>query len=74
MVYAYDTQGNPHMAVSTERATAPESTTFKKSNFSVQIQIKPKSQFEFVPQATEKSEFLESVHFGDVAFSVETFT
>ena len=58
------------MAVSTERATAPESTTVKNSNFSVQIQIKPKSQFEFVPQATEKSEYLDLVDFGVVALLV----
>jgi len=62
------------MAVSTERATALQSITFKKSNSSVQIQIKSKSQFEFVPRATEKSEFLDLVDFGVVVLLVETIT
>jgi len=39
----------------------------------VQIQIKMKSQFEFVPRDTEKSVFLDLVHFGDVAFSVDCY-
>ena len=43
--------------------------------FAVQIQINPKSQFEFVPRDTKESAFLDWVGFGDVAFvafSVET--
>ena len=38
----------------------------------VQTQIKPKSQFEFVPQDTEKSKFINLVDFGDTAFQVGT--
>jgi len=60
------------MTDSTEYATLPKSTMSRNSNFSVQIQIRPKSQFEFVPQDTEESEFLDLVDFGDVAISVET--
>jgi len=41
-------------------------------NSPVQIEIKPKLQFQFVPQDTEESEFLNLVDFGDVAFLVET--
>ena len=37
------------MTYSTEIASPPESIKSKNSNSSVQIQIKPKSQFEFVP-------------------------
>jgi len=40
-------------------------------NFSIHIQIKLKSQFEFVLRDTEESEFMDLVDFGDVAFSVE---
>jgi len=44
----------------------PETKIFgTKSNWT-------KSQFEFVPQDTEKSEFANLVDFGDVSFSVET--
>ena len=42
------------------------------SNSSVQIWIKPKSQFEFIPRDTKESKFLDLVDFGDAAFSVET--
>jgi len=38
----------------------------------VQIQMKPKSQFEFVPRDTTKSEFLDLVDFGDASISVQT--
>ena len=38
----------------------------------IHIQIKPKSQFEFVSRDTEKPEFLELVDFWGVAISVET--
>jgi len=42
-------------------------------NSSVQTQIKSKSQFEFVPRDTEKSEFLDEVDFGGVGeVSVES--
>jgi len=34
----------------------------------VQIQMKPKSQFEFVPRDTTKSEFLDLVDFRDASF------
>jgi len=39
----------------------------------VQIEIKPKSQLEFIPQDNEESEFLDLVDFGDAAFLVEIF-
>jgi len=57
---------------STEIATPPKSTESRNSNSSVQIQIKPKSQFEFVLRDTEKPEFLDLVDFKGVAISVET--
>jgi len=60
------------LTVSTPIATPPKSTKSSNSNSSVHIQIKPKSQFEFVPRDTEKSEFLDLVDFGGVAISVET--
>jgi len=41
-------------------------------NSLVQVQIMLKSRFEFVPRDTEKSELLDLMDFGDVAFSVET--
>jgi len=61
-----------HMTVSTEIATSLESTKSRHSNSSVQIQMKPQSQFEFVPRDTEKSEFLDLVDSGGVAILVET--
>ena len=51
--------------------TPPKSTRSGKSSPSKQIQIKPKSLFEFEPRDTEKSELLDLVDFGGVAFSVE---
>ena len=58
----------------TTNATPSQSNTIRKlnSNSLLQIQIKPKSQFEFIPRDTKKSEFLDLVGFGDEAFSVET--
>ena len=41
-------------------------------NSLVQIQIEPKSEFEFVLRDTEEFEFLNLVDFGDVAFPIET--
>jgi len=38
-------------------------TKSRNSNPSVQIQIQPKSQFEFVPRDTERLEFVDSVEF-----------
>jgi len=61
-----------HMTISTENVTTPKSTKSRISNSSVQIQIKTKSQLEFVPRDTEKSEFLDLVDFGGVAISMET--
>jgi len=55
-----------------KNATPPNSTKSKNSKFSVQIQIKSKSQFRFAPQDTEESEFIDLVDFGDVKFPVET--
>jgi len=61
-----------HITHSNENDTPPKSTKSRNSNFSVHIQIKPKSEFEFVPRDTEESEFLNMVDSSDVAFSVET--
>ena len=47
------------MTVSTEDTTPPNSIISRNSISSVQIQIKSKSQFEFVPRDTEESEFLD---------------
>ena len=47
-------------------------TKSRNSKVSVQNQIKPKSQCEFVPQDIEKSDFLDLADAGDGAFSVET--
>jgi len=60
------------MTDSTENATSPKSTKFSNSNLLIPVQIKPKSQFEFAPRPTEKSEFLDSVDFGGVASSVQS--
>jgi len=60
------------MADPTKNATPPKSTKSSHSNSSVQIQITPKSRFEFVPRDTEESEFLDLVDFGGGAFPVET--
>jgi len=53
---------------STENVTPPKPTKSRNSNSSVQTQIKPKFQYEFVPRDTEGSEFFDMVDFGDVAF------
>jgi len=53
----------------TANATPSKSFKSRNSNFSVQIQIKPMSEFEFALQDTEKPDL---VDFGDVVFSVET--
>ena len=45
------------MAVSTENTTTLKSTKSRNSQSSVQIQMKPKSEFKFAPRDTEKSEF-----------------
>jgi len=42
------------MTISTQNATTPKSTKSRNANSSVQIQIKQKSQFEFVPRDTKK--------------------
>ena len=60
------------MTFCTENATTPKSTKSRSSNLSVQIQIKPKSQGDFVPRDTKKAEFLDLVDFEGVAISVET--
>jgi len=59
----------PPMIVSTENTTPPQSSKPRNSNSSVQIQIEPKSRFEFIPRDTEKSEFLDLVDFGDYVFN-----
>ena len=50
----------------------PRSTKSSTSNCLVQIHMKPKYQFECVPRGDDKSEFLDLVNFGGVAFSVAT--
>jgi len=62
------------MTVSTENTTFPKSTTLRNPNFSVQIQIISKSQFEFAPLYPEESQWLDLVDFGGVAISMETVT
>jgi len=52
------------MTLSSENATTPKSPKSKNSNSSVQIQIKPKSQFECSPRDTVRSEFVDLVDFG----------
>ena len=61
-----------YMTDSTESALhRHKSTKLKNSDFLVPIQLKPKSQIEFVPRDTEKYEFLDSVNFGDIALAME---
>ena len=60
------------MRVFTKNGTLSKPTKSRNSNSSVQIQMKSRSQFEFVPRDTEESEFLDLVGFGGDAFSVET--
>ena len=60
------------MTNSAENVSPSESLKSSNSNFSVQIQIEPKSQFEFVPRDITKPEFVDMVDFGGVAFLVET--
>jgi len=43
---------------SVENSTSPKSSKSRHPNSSVQFQIKPKSQFEFVPRDIKESEFL----------------
>jgi len=52
---------NTSITVSSENATSPKSAISRNPHFSVQIQIKRKSHFGFVPRGTEKSEFLDLV-------------
>ena len=64
-----------HFTCVTPRCSANPGEMIKRSrnsNFSVLIQMKPKSQCEFVPRDTKESEFLDLADFGDVTFSVET--
>jgi len=60
-----------HMTDSTEIATPPKSSKSRNSNSLVQIQNKPKSQFEFVLRDTTESEFFDLVIFRDVGFFCE---
>ena len=61
-----------YMTLSTQIATPLKSSKSRNSHSSVQIQIEPKSRFEFVPRDTGEFGFLDLVDFGDVAFSVES--
>ena len=61
-----------YMTDSTDNATPLKSDKSTNSNFTVQIQIQPKSPFEFVPRDTEQSKFLDLVGVGNVAVSVES--
>ena len=60
------------MTVSTENATPPKYSKLRHSNLLIKIQIAPESQIDFVPRDSKKSEFLDLVDFGGIAFSVET--
>jgi len=60
------------MTIFTENATHLKSTKSKNSNSFVQIQIKPKSEYDFVLRDTEESELFHLVDFGGVVFSEET--
>jgi len=64
---------NPNTTIPTENATPPKSAKSRNPNYSVQIQMKVKSQIEFVPRDTEESELLDLPDFEGVlvAFSVE---
>jgi len=59
------------MTDSTENATPPKSTESRNSKSLLQIQIKNKSQSEFVPRNTEEFEFVDMVDFGNVAFTMK---
>jgi len=59
------------MILFTENTTPPKPTESRNPNSTVHIQIKPKSHFEFVPQDTEESKFLDLADFRGAAFSVE---
>ena len=60
------------MTLSTEKATPPKSTKSRHPQSSVQIEMKPKSELEFVPRDSEESEFLDLMDYENVAFSLET--
>jgi len=51
-----------------KNATSTRPTTLRNWNPSVQIEIQPRSQYEFVPQDTKESGCLDLVDFGDVTF------
>jgi len=51
---------------------SPEIHPIHNLKFLAQIQVKPKSQFDFVPRDAEESEILDFVGFGGVAISVST--
>jgi len=59
------------MTVSTGIAKPPKPTKSRNSKSWVQIQIKPKSQFEFVPRDIQKSESLDVVDVGELGILVE---
>ena len=48
----------------TNNTTPLKFTKSRNSNLSVQIQVRPKSKFEFVPRDTEESDFPDLVDFG----------
>ena len=60
------------MTLSTQNTTPPKSTTCRNSNFTVHIQTKSPSQFEFVLRDTKESEYLDLGEFRSLAFAVET--
>ena len=61
----------PIIIDSAENATPTQSTKSNDSNYLVQTQIQPKSQFEFVPRDIKESEVLDLADFVDTIFSVE---
>jgi len=63
-----------HNVTDSKKNAAPrtlKSTKSQNSDSSVQIQVRPYIQFEFVPLDAEGFEFCDSVDFGVVAFSLE---
>jgi len=59
-----------YRTISTENDPTPKSTESRNLNSSVQIEIKSTSPFDFVPQDTKTSEFLD-LDFGDAVSSLD---
>ena len=72
MSYKFHGKRQFDMTDSTLKCYTPEIHQIQTSNFSVQLQIKPKSEFDFVPRDTQKTEFFDAEDYGDAALSVES--